>query len=134
MNDTHNADIEVLREAAALIRKPSNADNGCHCEDDGETFTDHWFDRTICPEPCNTMHDICVECGRPKGGCAFAAEVGKPTPFRLALADWLESTANDVEHVHTPIYNLTSTTVARAVAVARTYLGERIPPGQDADA
>lgn len=42
----------------------------------------------------------------------------------LAVADWLDSTANDVEHVHTPVYNLTSTTVARAVAVARAYLGE----------
>ena len=42
----------------------------------------------------------------------------------LAVADWLESTANDVEHVHSPIYNLTSTTVARALKVARVYLGE----------
>lgn len=41
----------------------------------------------------------------------------------LAVADWLDSTANDVEHVHSPVYNLTSTTVARAVAVANAYLG-----------
>lgn len=41
----------------------------CTCEADGETFTDHWFDRSICPEPCGSMHDVCVECGRIKGGC-----------------------------------------------------------------
>lgn len=44
--------------------------------------------------------------------------------FLLAVAAWLDSTANDVEHVHTPVYNLTSTTVARAITVARAYLGE----------
>ena len=40
----------------------------------------------------------------------------------LIIADWLDSTANDVEHVHPPIYNLTSTTVSRAVAVADAIL------------
>jgi hypothetical protein len=39
-----------------------------------------------------------------------------PPAVALAVADWLDSTAND--------YNLTSKTVARAFAVARTYLGE----------
>lgn len=46
------------------------------------------------------------------------------SPLALALADWLDSTANDVQHVHDPLYNLTSTTVARAVKVADAVLGD----------
>lgn len=22
-----------------------------------------WFDRAVCPEPCTSMHDRCVDCG-----------------------------------------------------------------------
>ena len=28
-----------------------------------------WFDRSICPEPCDTMHDRCTECGKAVDGC-----------------------------------------------------------------
>lgn len=42
----------------------------------------------------------------------------------LALADWLDTTANDAQHVHDPLYNLlTSTTVSRALLVADAVLG-----------
>ncbi len=32
---------------------------------------DVWFDRTICPEPCDMMHDRCTECGKVIGYCPF---------------------------------------------------------------
>ncbi|SOE25645.1 hypothetical protein [Streptomyces sp. OK228] len=28
-----------------------------------------WFDRSVCPEPCGSMHDRCTRCGRAVGGC-----------------------------------------------------------------
>jgi hypothetical protein len=60
----------------------------------------------------------------PEGNEANAEHIASWHPaVALAVADWLESTANDVEHVHDPIYNLTSTTVARALKAARAYLG-----------
>ena len=30
---------------------------------------DTWFDRTLCPEPCGSMHDRCTECGVVLGRC-----------------------------------------------------------------
>lgn len=30
---------------------------------------DSWFDRTICPEPCDTMHQRCSRCGSPVDRC-----------------------------------------------------------------
>jgi len=30
---------------------------------------DTWFDRTICPEPCGTMHTYCSDCGVHLGYC-----------------------------------------------------------------
>lgn len=91
---------DLLREAAALMRAENPIDTGslaCHCDDDGEAFTDHWFDRSICPEPCGFMHDICVECGRVKGGCVVAelgrTEGNRRTATWLAVADWLDMCA-----------------------------------------
>ena len=59
--------------------------------------------------------------GRRVDDAAYIATMSPPVA--LALADLLDSTANDVEHVHDPIYNLTSTTVSRALAVADAVLG-----------
>lgn len=28
-----------------------------------------WFDRTLCSEPCESMHDVCEACGKPVGVC-----------------------------------------------------------------
>lgn len=30
-----------------------------------------WFDRAVCPPPCNTMHDRCVECGESFDDCSL---------------------------------------------------------------
>jgi hypothetical protein len=32
---------------------------------------DIWFDRTLCPKPCGSMHDRCDACGRAVDGCAI---------------------------------------------------------------
>lgn len=85
-----------LRTAAAKLREVGEPSR-CACEDDGETFTDHWFDRSICPEPCGAMHDICVECGYPEGGCMVATAAAQPSPQDLATATWLEEWAEHVE-------------------------------------
>lgn len=31
--------------------------------------TDSWFDRSICPEPCGSMHERCSHCGKALGHC-----------------------------------------------------------------
>lgn len=33
-----------------------------------------WFDRTICPDPCDSMHDVCIDCGVVVGHCALDHE------------------------------------------------------------
>lgn len=35
----------------------------------GHDPEDNWFDRTLCPEPCGSMHTRCGECGRAHGRC-----------------------------------------------------------------
>lgn len=37
------------------------------CEHRGGSY----FDRTICPAPCNAMHDCCKDCGEPLDECAL---------------------------------------------------------------
>lgn len=38
--------------------------------------TEWWFDRTICPEPCGTMHYYCTECGAQDHPCAVTGWSG----------------------------------------------------------
>jgi hypothetical protein len=40
--------------------------------------TDEWFDRTICPEPCGSMHYYCTECGKRMDGCAHDRQEAEP--------------------------------------------------------
>ena len=41
------------------------------CEEEVDTF----FDRELCPHPCNTMHDRCRECGTPIDYCKLDEEI-----------------------------------------------------------
>ncbi len=43
--------------------------------------------------------------------------------FAILVAEWLVATAHDVEHINHPVYNLTSTVVARARKVTDEILG-----------
>mgnify|MGYP003575045932 CR=1 FL=1 len=43
------------------------------------THPDTWFDRTVCAEPCGTMHTICTECGEPLDGLC-GQEAADPEP------------------------------------------------------
>jgi hypothetical protein len=40
---------------------------GTNCEHRGGSY----FDRVICPAPCNAMHDRCKDCGEPLDTCAL---------------------------------------------------------------
>lgn len=40
------------------------------CEHRGGSY----FDRTICPAPCNAMHDCCKDCGEPLDDCTVQDE------------------------------------------------------------
>lgn len=60
-----------------LLRRAQQHDHPAEPE---ETDTEHqvscqhvyvWFDRTICPPPCNSMHERCDECGATIGGCPY---------------------------------------------------------------
>lgn len=35
---------------------------------------DMWFDRSICPEPCGSMHDRCNNCLTTMGGCVLESD------------------------------------------------------------
>lgn len=54
---------------AALTKVTDPSFHGC---DNGD------FDRTICPEPCGSMHSYCTRCGARAGACALDL-VGAPT-------------------------------------------------------
>ena len=41
---------------------------------------DSWFDRTICPDPCGSMHHVCTECGLPTDECVWRSP--EPTPHQ----------------------------------------------------
>ena len=41
------------------------------CPSCGGDASDNWFDRSICPEPCDSMHTRCVKCGVALDGCEF---------------------------------------------------------------
>ncbi|MDP9820508.1 hypothetical protein [Nocardioides massiliensis] len=116
---------ETLREAAERIRSEHVVRTDsmtCQCED----WTDSWFDRSICPEPCGSMHNVCVECSLIQGGCAWDS-VGRRDSNRLArswlaVADWLDDTAGLLEATHpNPACDLRYD--GNALAVARAYLG-----------
>jgi len=48
------------------------------------THPDSWFDRTLCAEPCGSMHDRCTECGAVLGYCPFGARSEVKSPHRMA--------------------------------------------------
>lgn len=43
----------------------------CSC---GGPLSDNWFDRSICPTPCDTMHTRCTNCGAALEGCPLETE------------------------------------------------------------
>lgn len=100
-----------------------------HCDCTPEP--DGWFDRSVCPEPCGSMHTICGDCGRVQGYCGVAV-VGRQQSDRygaawLAVADSLEVYADeewpycdcgDIECTYGPCL-----AQRQALTVARTYLG-----------
>jgi len=49
-----------------------------------------WFDRSICPEPCGTMHDYCVKCGECVDPCYWRSPKGELVLER-GLADQLRA-------------------------------------------
>lgn len=44
--------------------------SGDACPRCGGPFDNNYFDREVCPEPCNTMHTRCKACGCAINGCA----------------------------------------------------------------
>lgn len=91
---------EVLRQAAALMREQwpvRDKGESVHCQCDPPR--EHWFDRSVCPEPCGSMHNICGECGRVDGYCPVAVmgevQGGRYTAAWRYVAGWLEREADD---------------------------------------
>lgn len=115
---------QTLRRAAAAIRDGKTVDSTpteCVCDPE----PDHWFDRSICPEPCGSMHNICVDCGRVQGRC-LVGESSRTNGNRealawLAVADWFEATA---EHVERRALHLQTQMGSAAVSAARAYLND----------
>lgn len=113
---------DLLREAAAKVREENvvrGAATFCACGDSPD-----WFDRSICPEPCGSMHYVCEVCTLIKGWCAVAlsgrAEYDRRAASWLAVADWLDATA---EHSEKRGLHLQTHVGASALAVATAYLG-----------
>lgn len=46
------------------------------CPDCVADAGDNWFDRSICPEPCGSMHTRCAKCGGAYGACPFEEDSG----------------------------------------------------------
>lgn len=43
----------------------------CACPSCGGDGHDNWFDRSICPDPCDSMHTRCENCGAALDYCPF---------------------------------------------------------------
>lgn len=58
-----------------------------HCLSCGGPANDNWFDREICPEPCDAMHMRCRRCGSALDGCPHEIEktVDRMTTANLPL-------------------------------------------------
>lgn len=111
----------TLRRAAIGLR--SAKDYGeCRCGPGGDT----WFDRSICPEPCGSMHTRCGACGGTLGVCWWDEEQARPSDYDLAVARMLSQAADALEHpdLCMDCFHPTCLTVAEAITVARAYLGE----------
>lgn len=50
--------------------------NGCPCGG-----TDTWYDRSICPPPCDTQHERCQQCGFAIGWCAQEDDPDSPDGY-----------------------------------------------------
>lgn len=48
-----------------------------------------WFDRSYCPEPCGSMHDVCEACCRVVGHCPVSAAAEQERLSVLAHAEWV---------------------------------------------
>lgn len=46
------------------------------CPGCGGDAGDNWFDRSLCAEPCGSMHTRCRECGHSLDGCSWETEDG----------------------------------------------------------
>lgn len=57
------------------------------CPSCGGPAGDNWFDREICPEPCDKMHMRCRQCGAALDGCRHEIEkiVGQMTTANLPM-------------------------------------------------
>jgi hypothetical protein len=55
--------------------QPPKGKSGAPCSHSGIGVS-AWFDRTVCPEPCSSMHDRCTLCGRAVGGCPLESADG----------------------------------------------------------
>lgn len=81
LGDEMNAELHKLRRLAAGERDEQQAQ-----QDGAETVHacvefDAWFDRTVCADPCGSMHQRCTACGAALDGCAwFAAETAAAAP------------------------------------------------------
>ena len=63
-----------------------------HCGGPGD---DNWFDRSICPEPCDMMHTRCNNCGKDiDGECPWE----KPVKEQPGYDDRLVELCNRIHH------------------------------------
>ena len=63
-----------------------------HCGGPGD---DAWFDRSICPDPCDMMHDRCNNCGRDiHGECPWE----KPVVEQPDYVGRVEELCNRIHH------------------------------------
>lgn len=62
--------------AEVYLREPveQEEENDYRCSQCGDC--DPWFDRSVCPEPCNAMHYICETTGLIDGHCALDGPTG----------------------------------------------------------
>lgn len=61
----HNAVIAKARDLHRVAFAAGLLD--AECKHDGA----QWFDRTICADPCGSMHQRCVACGSAYGHCCW---------------------------------------------------------------
>lgn len=67
-----------LRRVLARRRDAEMTTAKDRCWNCGGDAGDNWFDRSICPSPCDSMHTRCVKCGVALDHCPFDGSVLAP--------------------------------------------------------
>lgn len=104
----------------AIARHVADPDEDDQCDHTAGS----WFDRTVCPSPCDAMHDRCYTCGAALDPCG-----NRYASYYESVPEWVRRRAQArYEPRHTPTSTPTPALTADRVREATAELKTRTDP------